>query len=271
MISLSAMMVRLSCLAALVVALSGCSHARADDPATTIVVASDVNHAAVHAFERARGRHPTRDDLLAIHRVWIDNEILYREGLKLPRAGGAAASREQVIFNALRVIDEQVTPASVTDAALRRWFESRRDKYEQPARFDFEDAALSGQSSEAAARALVERLNSGAPADARTSVRVFKGRPESNLVQSYGPQVAEALARSQPGVWHALRARDGWRAMRLVAMTATAHAAFETQREAIRRDWLDATVAHKRTEAVQALWKKYKIELAPTLECHADK
>ncbi len=198
-------------------------------------------------------------------------EILYREGLKLPPDASASAKREDVISKALGVINENLSSASVSDDELRRWFENRRDKYEQPARFDFEDAALSGPSSEADVRALVERLNSGAPPDSRVSLRVFKARPESNLVQTYGAEVARALAKSELGKWLPLRAQDGWRAMRLNALTPTVHAAFETQREAIRRDWIDATVAQRRRAAVQALWKKYKIELAPTFECHADK
>lgn len=258
-------------MAGLIATLGACGVSRADDQASTIVVGGDVNHEAVHAFEKSRGRQPTREELLSLHRVWIDNEILYREGLKLPLDAGEAANREKVIFKALGVIEEKVRPTVVTDAELRSWFDNRRDKYEQPARFDFEDAALSGQSSEAAVRALVEKLNRGAPADAGASLRAFKGRPESNLLVSYGPEVAGALANAQPGKWLALRARDGWRAMRLIAMTSAAHAVFETQREAIRRDWLAATVAEKSRGAVQELWKKYKIELAPTFECHADK
>jgi hypothetical protein len=259
------------CQAGLALALAACGHGRAPEETATIVVGGDINHEAVHALEKSRGRHATREELLELHRVWIDNEILYREGLKLPATVGKAASREQVSARALLVIEEAARPGLVSDEELRRWFESRRDKYEQPARFDFEDLALPGQSSEAAVRGVVEQLNNGAPGDAQASLRVFKGRPESNLVQSYGPEVATALAKSQPGRWLPLPARQGWRAMRLVAMTPTAHAAFEAQREAIRRDWNDATAAERRRVAVQALWQKYKIELAPPFECHADK
>jgi hypothetical protein len=213
--------------------------------------------------------------MLALHRVWIDNEVLYREGLKLSGETGegatrAGANREDVIFKALGVIDRSVRPSSVQDEVLRRWFESRRDQYERPASFDFEDAALSGDSSEAAVRGLVEELNRGAPASARASVRDFRGRPESNLVHSYGPEAAQVLAKAQPGTWLAMRARDGWRAVRLIAMTPKAEAEFEAERDAIRRDWIEATVAEKRSAAVQALRKKYKIEFAEKHRCIAD-
>jgi hypothetical protein len=250
--------------------VAACGVGRADDSANTVVVPGDVNHATLHDLQRVRGRHLTREELLELHRVWIDNEVLYREGLKLPLEPGEAGNREHVIFKALGALDQQMRSASVTEEELRRWFERRRERYEQPARFDFEDAALPSQSSESAVRALVDALNSGATADTRASLRTFKGRPESNLVQSFGQEVAQRLAQAPPGKWLALRARDGWRAMRLIARTPASHAVFEVEREAVRRDWIEEKASVKRSAAVQELWKKYKIEFAETIECLAD-
>ncbi|HEY0466367.1 MAG TPA: peptidylprolyl isomerase [Polyangiaceae bacterium] len=223
----------------------------------------------MHDLKRARGREPTREELLALHRVWIDNEILYREGLKLSGGVAGASTREQLISRSLVEIDRKVRPTSVPDEELLRWFDSHRDRYDQPARFDFEDASPPGQPSEAIVRALAERLNADAsarPAD----LRVFDKRSESNLQQSYGPDVAAALAQAQPGKWLALRASDGWRVMRLVALTPRTHADLGTHRDAVRRDCIEAQVSEKRAAAVQALWKSYKIELAPPFECHAE-
>jgi PPIC-type PPIASE domain len=251
--------------------LFACGSRRAEDAAETIVVPGDVNHEAFHALQRARGRHLTREEMLQLHRVWIDNEVLYREGLKLPSRPGDSATRERVMARALSAIDEKVRPTSVSDEELRRWFDSRRDTYEQPSRLDFEYAAFSGPSNEAAVRALVEQLDSGAPLDAGASLRTFKGRPEASVVQSYGPEVAGALVRAAPGKWQALQTREGWRAMRLTALTPGRHATFDAAREAIRRDFIEAAVAEKRDAAVRALWRSYKIELEETIECLADK
>jgi hypothetical protein len=117
----------------------------------------------------------------------------------------------------------------------------------------------------------VEQLNAGAVAAANADVRVFKARPESNVAQSYGPDVAAKLAQAEPGKWLALATRDGWRAMRLVALAPATHARFEPHRDLIRQDFIAAQVDEKRPLAVQALWKKYEIEFAETLDCIADK
>lgn len=232
---------------------------RADDP-HLIVVGADVDSEAIETFKAARGHDPDAEELAALRQVWLDNEVLYREGLALQVDKGDVAIRERVIFKALSVIDSNVTLPPADDHVLRKWFESHRDKYDEPTRYDFEEAALSGDSSEGAVRAFVTALNSGTPGDAKAGLRVFKARPQANLVQSYGPDLAQALAAAKPGVWQALHTRDGWRAMRLDATTAARPAAFEALRGVVLHDWTDATAAEQRTAAVRALTKKYKVK-----------
>jgi hypothetical protein len=237
---------------------------RSDDP-HTIVIGPDVDSEAIETFTAARGHAPNAEELEALHRVWLDNEVLYREGLALQVDKGDTAIRERVIFKALSVIDSNVKLPPVDDNLLRKWFEAHRDKYDEPPRYDFEEAALSGDSSEAAVGDFVQALNSGTPGDAKAGLRVFKGRPHANLVQSYGAELAAALIASEPGKWHALRTRDGWRAMRLNSISAAKPASYEALRGVLLHDWTDATASEQRTAAVRALARKYTVkqETAP--------
>ena len=232
---------------------------KADDP-HTIVVGLDVNSEAKETFEAARGRAPNEQELEALHRVWLDNEVLYREGLALQVDKGDPAIRERVIFKALSVVDSNVKLPPVDDQVLRAWFESHREKYDEPARYDFEEAALVGDNPEAAVRTFVDALNHGTPGDAKAGLRVFKGRPHSNLVESYGADFAKTLEAATPDIWQALRTRDGFRAMRLKAVTPAKPAAFEPLRGVVMHDWSDAIASEQRTAAVRALAKKYKIQ-----------
>ena len=231
---------------------------RADDP-RTIAVSGEVDDEAISTFKASRGRDPNGEELDALRRVWLDNEVLYREGLALGVDKGDAAIRERVIFKALSVIDSNVKLPPADDATLRKWFESHRVKYDEPARYDFDEAALSGDSSEAAVVAFVKELNAGTPGDSKAGLRVFKGRPRDNLLQSYGPELAEALVKAPLNQWQALKTRDGWRAMRLVASTPAKPGDFEVLRGVVRQDWTDAVAAEQRTAAVRALAKKYKV------------
>jgi hypothetical protein len=232
---------------------------RADDM-HTIIVTPEIDSEAVETFEAARGRKPNKDELEGLHRVWLDNEVLYREGLALQVDKGDDAIRERVIFKALSVVDSNVKLPEIDDAGLRKWFEAHRAKYDEPARYDFDEAVLSSDNSEAAVRDFVKELNGGTPGDAKAGLRVFKGRPHENLVQSYGPELTDTLLKAKPGEWQALHTRDGWRAMRLNGTAAPKPADFRALSSMVLQDWKDAVASEQRTEAVRVLAKKYTIK-----------
>ena len=79
-------------------------------------------------------------------------------------------------------------------------------------------------------------------------------------MQSYGAEFAKALVASKPGDWQALQTHDGWRAMRLDAITPPKPAVFEVLRGVVLHDWTDATAAEQRSAAVRALAKKYTVK-----------
>ncbi|MEC5386745.1 peptidylprolyl isomerase [Uliginosibacterium sp. H3] len=232
---------------------------RADDP-RTIIVSADIDNEAKQIFKAARGHEPNPDELESLRRVWLDNEVLYREGLAQQVDKGDSAIRERVIFKQLSVIDANVKLPNVSDKILRDWFEANRVKYDVPVRYDFQEAVLSGDTSEAAVRAFVAALNAGTPGDAKAGLRIFKGRPHSNLVQSYGADFTKALEASPIGEWRVLKASDGWHAMQLVSIAAAQPADYAALRGAVMQDWRDAMAAEQRSAAVRALAKKYKVK-----------
>ena len=232
---------------------------RQEDP-HTIIIGSGVDTEAVELFQESRGREPNEKELEALHRVWLDNEILYREGLAMQVDKGDDAIRERVIFKALSVIDASVKLPAVDDKQLDAWFEKHRDKYDEPTRYDFQEAALAGDVAEADVRAFVKELNAGAPGDAKAGLRVFKGRPVANLVQSYGEDFAKGLADMPAGKWRAMQTRNGWRAIQLDAIHDAKPAVFEEVRNVVLQDWKDDMAAQQRTAAVRALAKKYTVK-----------
>jgi len=147
------------------------------------------------------------------------------------------------------------------DKLLRDWFERNRAKYDEPARSDFQEAVLEGDTSEAALGAFVDALNSGTPGDAKAGLRVFKGRPHANLLQSYGSEFVKALEASPTGEWRALPSHEGLRVMRLESVTPARPAVFENLRGVVQQDWTDAIMAEQRTAAVRALAKKYTVKV----------
>ena len=233
---------------------------REDNP-HLIVVDAEVDEAAIKIFKDARGRVPNEEELFALRRVWLDNEVLYREGLALGLEKGDKAIRERVIFKALSVVDASVQRPPVDESVLRAWFEKNHARYDEPARFDFEEAVLAGSRSESAVRAFADALNSGDPGDAQAGLRVFTARPRANVVQSYGAEFATALETATPGEWRVLPSLEGLRVMRLKSLAPAKPAKFEDLGGVVMQDWTDAVMAEQRSDAVRVLAKKYTVRV----------
>jgi hypothetical protein len=230
--------------------------------AHTIVIDATVDADARRTFLAARGRDPNATELAALRQVWLDNEVLYREGLALEVDKGDSAIRDRVIFKALSLIDAGIQLPPLDDASLGAWFEQHRAKYDEPARLSFQEAVLSGENSEAAVRALVAALNGGVPGDLNAGLRVFKDRPLSNLEQGYGAEFARQLGEGAIGEWRALKGKDGWRAVVLDARTDAKPASFESLRGVALMDWKDETASALRTQQVRTMARKYQVRIA---------
>lgn len=233
---------------------------RADD-LHTIVIDAAVDAEAKQTFQSSRGREPTAEELKALRQVWLDNEILYREGVALGLDKGDTAIRERVIFKALNMVDANTKRPDFDEKVLREWFEKNRVRYDQPARYNFQEAVLSGEVSETAVRSFVSALNAGRAPDVEAGLRVFTGRPRTNVEQSYGAEFATALETAPVGEWRAIQSKDGWRAMRLESITAGQPAEFEKIQNVVAQDWTDAVMSEQRSAAVRALAKKYTIKV----------
>lgn len=233
-----------------------------DDSSSRIVVTAKVDHEAQEAFRQARGHAPNAEELRAMRQRWVDNEVLYREGLALQLDKGDTTIRDRVIFKTLSIIEAKVKLPEYDDATLRDWFEKNRARYDEPTRYDFLEALPGKDTSESAVRSFVAALNAGTQGETNAGLRVFKGRPASNIEQSYGTDFAQALKSATPGQWYALRSRNEWRAIRIQAVVQPRPADFEQLRNVIVQDWTDATMAEQRSAEVARLAKKYTVNIA---------
>jgi hypothetical protein len=235
---------------------------KTEDP-RVIVIDEAVDRQAIDVFKAARGRDPNEEEVYALRRVWLDNEVLYREGLALGMDQGDAAIKDRVIFKALSMINAGLSLPALDDAVVRAWFEKNRARYDEPERFDFEEAVLSGDSDEQTARRFAQALNDGTPGDAKAGLRVFQARPRGNLVQSYGEEFTKALAALEQGRWTALPQRDGWRVFRLTGLKAPKPASYEELRGPVLQDWKDTTMSEMRSAAVREMARKYVVQTTP--------
>lgn len=245
-------------LGALLFVVNAAISGRGDDP-RTIVIDERVDAEARQLFAAARGQDPNAAELRALRQAWLDNEVLYREGLALQVDRGDPTIRDRVIFKTLSIIETNLTRPHGDDVVLRAWFERNRARYDEPVRFDFREAVLAGERSEAAVRSFVRALQDDRPAAAEASLRLFKARPRDNLVHSYGEAFAAALEAAPAGVWQAVPTAAGWRAIQVDAITPARAADFATLYNVVHQDWVDTRMAEARSAAVREMATKYVV------------
>ena len=225
-----------------------------------IVVTKEVYQEARETFTAGLKRAPSAAELKTLTDRWVDSEVLYREGLALGLDRGDPAMRDRVIFKTLSLAQAGLALPKIDEAGLKAWFESRRERYDIPARFDFEEAVLAG--GEAALGKLEKftvALNARQTPDAEGSLRIFKDRPRPNLVQSYGEAFAKALETQPIGGWSVVQSKEGKRVVRLVALTPGQAVSFNDIKERVYQEWKESTTTELSKNAIREIAKKYRI------------
>jgi hypothetical protein len=224
-----------------------------------IVVGPAVVSEAREVFKAGMKREPSAAELKILTDRWVDNEVLYREGIALGLDRGDSTIRDRVIFKAMSVVQSgQVLPA-IDEAGLRAWFETRRKRYDEPTRLDFQEAVVAGDKAADALQAFVAALNGSGKSDTESSLRVFKDRPYENLVQSYGQEFADDMQRGTPGRWVLMNSMAGPRVVRLEAVKPGRAASFDDIKTRVYQDWKDETNAQMTIRSIREIGRKYRI------------
>lgn len=243
--------------------LFGADHlinARRDDP-QTITVGPDVQKEVREIFVAGMRREPTAGDMNKLVGRWVDNEVLYREGLALGLDRGDSTIRERVIFKAMSIARGGISLPTIDEPSLRAWFDARHDRYDTPTRYDFMEAMVVGDSTPLGLETFAAALNGTARSDTQSDLRIFKDRPRSNLVESYGRDFAERLERLPMGRWQAVASSAGMHVVRLEAVKPGAKAEFDAMKDTVHQDWKDDTMAQLTSDVVHEMARKYVVRI----------
>lgn len=234
---------------------------RKSDP-HLIVIGNEIDNEAKTIFREAKGRDPSEGEMKTLRTRWIDNEVLYREGLALRVDQGDSTIRERVIFKTLNVVQANLAPPKIDEKTLRAWFEANRAKYGAPARLDFQEAVLAGDATDEVLNSFVAALNRDVQGEAQGGLRVFKSRPRNTVVDSFGVEFTTALEQLPIGKWHAVPSKEGVRVVRLNDIKAAEVGEFTALRGEVLQDWKDERLIELRTQAVRNVGKKYTVQLS---------
>lgn len=249
-------------------ATSPAAPARAAAPAEprVIVVDAELRRWLADGITRARGgAAPSAAELDDAVARWIDEEVLYREGLARGLDRDDPAVRKRIADKMGFILEQEIAVPPPGEAELRSWFERERDRFARPERVDFTHVFVSGSgpAAEERARQLLARLEAGEDpellGDRFSGGQRYRGRKPADLADSFGPEFARDLDRQPIGRWQLRRSRHGLHLVRLDGVEAGSAADFAAARLDVAKEWTDARRADQLADRVRALRRRWQV------------
>jgi len=235
-------------------------------PARTIRVGAEVRAWLKDGLARAAGgAAPSDAELDAAVARWIDEEVLYREGLARGLDRDDPAVRKRIAEKMGFILAKEIAIPPPSEAELRALFAAQRDRWAEPARIDFTHVFVAGSGAEAERRAgeILAALEGGAdPAtlgDRFSGGQHYRGRKPADLAESFGPEFSRGLEQQPAGAWRLRRSRHGLHLVRVDRFAPGGAADFASARLDVEKEWMDTRRAEALAERVRALRAKWPV------------
>lgn len=247
-------------------------------PADSIVVSAGKIEQMAAIFARTWQRPPGAEELKGLVDDYVTEEIYVREALAL-----GLDQNDTVIRRRLRQKMEFMTSADVdalipTDAELQAYLEAHPDDFTEPPQIAFQQVFLNPDRRpdrlDQDAAALLELLRADPEADLSVLGDGSLLPIESSLSSTtminriFGPEIAQALAQSESGVWIGpVGSPYGLHLVRVTGREPGRSPALAEIRDEVLREWINAKRQELEAARLAELLGRYevRIEAAPAI------
>ncbi|XOV87804.1 MAG: peptidyl-prolyl cis-trans isomerase [Pseudomonadota bacterium] len=232
------------------------------EPVDTIVVDEGVAQRVANLWQSQMQREPTPEELANLLENWIEEEILYREALRLELDADDVIIRRRLVQK-ISFIAEESSLEEPTDAILKGYFETNAARYQIPARYTFSQllfsSAAAATNAIAAAGASDNWRMLGEPTLLNPS---YADRDRREVISAFGNAFADALVTLKPdGTWQGpIRSDFGYHLVRLDEVADPASPDFETVRNLVLSDYLFAMRQDARNNYLNSIKSGYRVE-----------
>lgn len=230
-------------------------------------VSQDQRSALAADWERTQKRPPSEVELDEAVQRWVEDEILYREGLMRGLDRDDPRIRERVISKMARLLREGIVVPEPTEQELRAMFETQPERFRRESLLDFTQVYVAGTDDAALMRAneLLASLRAGSdPAglgDTFQAGRRFRRRKLADLAAAFGEEFIVGLDTQAEHSWERRRSKLGYHLVRVDGRTAGEHATFESSRLDVEKLWRDEQRDQGVRRALEELRSRWSVSL----------
>jgi hypothetical protein len=224
------------------------------------------------------GRPPTGRELQALLDEAVEEEILYREALRLGLDRDDAIVRRRLAQKMTFMLEDTAAVAPPSDREIETYHAQHAARYRAPGRTTFEHVFLSDDRRRDAARdaaALLAELGTGAGGDDRWRqlgdpfmlLREYANRTDPEIAELFGPDFATALSASPEGRWHGpIRSAYGSHLVRVIDRTESRLLPLDEVRPLVVEDLVAERRREQNAAAFAAVRERYEARMPPAQE-----
>ncbi|MBW8783048.1 MAG: peptidyl-prolyl cis-trans isomerase [Novosphingobium sp.] len=201
---------------------------------------------------------------------WVDDEMLFREGLARGLDKDDEIVRRRVIQK-VAFLERDLAAPTADDAALRAWYAGHTADYTRPGAVDFTQVFFAdGTGGPAAARARAARVLAGLPDGQPEAAERGDPFPDASRFAAFTPdearrvfgegELAQRLFALPTGHWAGpFRSAYGWHLVRVSAASAPQRLPFDEVRERVANDVAGANAETAQRRIRDALARRYTV------------
>ncbi len=228
----------------------------ADPASRTITLTREDRAAMALQWERTMQRPPTDAELDALVDIFLREEVLYREAIRLGLDRDDMVVRKRLANKMDYLAASMAETSAVSDAVLAAWLQQHPERFAPDVRYSFDQMYFAERA--AAAEALADGAAKGESISLPTT---FDNASRSDVEGRLGRAFTATLDTLEPGsAWTGPVASGfGWHLVRLRAREAGEAPALSEIRAEVEADWRSSTEAQRKKDAYELLRSAYRV------------
>ncbi len=217
-------------------------------------------------WQRAWRRPPTEQELRGMIDEYLNDEVLYREALRLGLDREDAVVRNRMLQKMKFLQDQRVPPAAEAD--LQNWLDENEATYQQAATMTLKQIYLGQQAAQQsiakfAGKAINDQALSALDDGLLGIANRFENISTTELAGKFGLEFANSVDTLAAGSWQGpITSGYGQHMVFVVARTTVASPDLSnpTIKQRVENDWLNAQQQRLRAQQVQELRENFTVE-----------